>query len=162
MAESKKCKTCIAEGVETKRPAPHPGPRCSTHHREVLAARKAAAHEKRIVETYGVTAEEYQAIYELQGGKCAICQRATGAKKKLSIDHDHDTGFSRGLLCLPCNRNVLGHARDDIEFFERAIEYLKNPPAQQVIGERVAPVHGTDAEKSTPRKRYPKKRRRKK
>jgi hypothetical protein len=35
---------------------------------------------------------------------------------------------------------VLGHARDAIEFFERAIEYLKNPPAVRVIGERIAPI----------------------
>lgn len=57
------------------------------------------------------------------------------------------------MLCLRCNKHTLGNARDEVEYFERAIEYLTSPPAQQVVGERVAPVHGTEAEKSKPRKR---------
>lgn len=39
-----------------------------------------------------------------------------------------------------CNKYTLGWARDCIEFFKRAIEYLLNPPAVQVLGERIAPV----------------------
>jgi hypothetical protein len=57
----------------------------------------------------------------------------------LSVDHCHETGIVRGLLCQPCNRDVLGHARDDTEFFERCIEYLNSPPAVNVIGERIVP-----------------------
>ena len=153
MAKRRECKDCLEEGITTGRPAPHPGPRCSTHHRARKRATSEGAWEKRILETYGITAEEYYKIHEAQGGRCYICQRANGSVRRLAVDHDHDTGLVRGLLCKPCNRNVLGHARDDIEYFERAIAYLQTPPAQQVVGERVAPVHGTDAEKTKPRKR---------
>ncbi|WP_228845651.1 endonuclease VII domain-containing protein [Mycobacteroides abscessus] len=92
------------------------------------------------MKTYGITAEQYDLIKWRQGGKCAICQRATGAKKNLAVDHDHKTGLVRGALCTMCNKYILGHARDDIEFFHRAIEYLKNPPAFDVIGKVVAPI----------------------
>ena len=137
----KRCIDCEKAGITSKRKTPHPGPRCATHHRQVRKARRSRTHEKWILETYGLTLAEYDAIHAHQGGKCFICQRATGERKRLSVDHDHQTGYTRGLLCLRCNRNILGHARDDIAFFERAIEYLRNPPAQQVIGERVAPIH---------------------
>lgn len=137
----KQCIDCAREGVTSKRKTPYPGPRCTTHNRAVKTERRSRSHAKRIEEVYGITAEEYAAIYDFQGGRCFICQRATGARKKLSVDHCHATGYTRGLLCLPCNRNILGHARDDIAFFERCIEYLKNPPAEAVIGKRVAPIH---------------------
>lgn len=39
-----------------------------------------------------------------------------------------------------CNKYTLGWARDAIEFFERAIAYLKRPPAVEVLGERIAPI----------------------
>ena len=71
---------------------------------------------------YGLTAEEYWQIYNYQGQRCFICQRATGARKRLSVDHDHETRIVRGLLCTPCNRNVLGHLRDDKYALQRAIE----------------------------------------
>ncbi len=115
-----------------KRPAPHPGPRCATHWRVEKNRRKQAAHEKRVQNVYGLGDGDYGVIYKGQGGRCAICQRATGATRKLSVDHDHKTGEVRGLLCRPCN-NLLGHARDDTEFFERAKQYLINPPARVIL-----------------------------
>lgn len=95
--------------------------------------------EKRLILIYGITAAEYWAIYEFQGGKCYICQRATGTRKRLSVDHCHKTGVIRGLLCSPCNRDVLGHLRDCIESLKRAIRYLRWPPAINVIGRRIVP-----------------------
>lgn len=59
----------------------------------------------------------------------------------MAVDHDHKTGMVRGILCARCNHDILGHARDEIEFFERAIEYLKSPPAISVIGVRIVPNH---------------------
>ncbi|MGH7867573.1 MAG: endonuclease domain-containing protein, partial [Candidatus Dormibacteraceae bacterium] len=38
-------------------------------------------------------------------------------------------------LCKPCNRDVLGHLRDDPAALQRAIDYLTNPPARAVLGE---------------------------
>lgn len=84
--------------------------------------------------TYGITAEEYDALYRWQGGRCAICRRATGAARRLAVDHNHETGEVRGLLCKPCNRYGLGmFARDNPEVLDRAAEYLRNPPARRVL-----------------------------
>ncbi|AQT28460.1 endonuclease VII [Mycobacterium phage Pistachio] len=135
----KPCVDCTAEGLVNRRKAPHPGPRCATHHRAKKAQRKTVTQEQRWMDVYGITADEYWAIYEFQGGKCYGCRRANGKRKRLSVDHDHETGIVRGLLCTACNRNVLGHLRDDPEAFQRFIDYLDNPPAVQVIGVRKVP-----------------------
>lgn len=123
------------------RPAPHPGPRCATHHRAEQKRRKADAHEKRVQAVYGLAEGQYAALLEAQGGRCALCRRANGRTRKLSVDHDHKTGYIRALLCRPCN-DMLGHGRDDPDFFGRAMNYLTIPPAWAVIG-KVRP-NGTD------------------
>ena len=102
--------------------------------RAYRAALKEANWARWIESTYGLTAEQYYAILQVQGGRCYICRRATGARKKLAVDHDHRTGEVRGLLCSSCNRDVIGHLREEIAAFERCIEYLRNPPARQVLG----------------------------
>ncbi|AGK87989.1 endonuclease VII [Mycobacterium phage Severus] len=137
----KPCIDCTAEGITTKRKAPHPGPRCVTHHRAIRSQRKSRTQEQRWMDVYGITAEQYWAIYEAQGGYCYICRRANGKRKRLSVDHCHATGVVRGLLCTACNRNVLGHLRDDPEAFERALDYLDRPPAVRAIGVVVVPDH---------------------
>lgn len=155
MAKKRECKDCLEEGITTGRPAPHPGPRCATHHRARKRATSEGAWAKRIEETYGITAEEYAEVLDYQGGVCAICQVARGVAKRLSVDHRHSNGTVSGLLCGSCN-NLLGRGRDDPEFFRRAANYLEDPPAPNVIGDRVAPIHGTDKEKyrgGKPRKR---------
>lgn len=126
----KQCKEC-PEG--SRRPAPYPGPRCATHHRERKKALREAAHGRRILETYGLTKEQYEALYEAQGGVCYICQRATGKRKKLAVDHDHATGYVRGLLCGPCN-SILAQLRDDVDAAIRVMNYLISPPAHETIG----------------------------
>lgn len=90
-----------------------------------------AAHAKRIVLTYGITEDEYTQLLVWQGGRCYICNRRP-ASKRLAVDHSHTTGAVRGLLCRNCNRNVLGHLREDVLALERAISYLLDPPASQV------------------------------
>jgi hypothetical protein len=108
----------------------------------VIKDRRLAAKEKRVEETYGLTPEKYDALYAAQGGRCFICQRATGTGKvRLSVDHDHSCcpdskscgACVRGLLCRPCNRDVLGHLRDEVAAFKRAIDYLSDPPAKRVL-----------------------------
>lgn len=125
------CKDCGS----TTRKLSTPGPRCASCHRDVKAARKAASHELYVLKTYGLKAGEYQTLYEAQNSACYICCRATGKTKKLAVDHDHATGYVRGLLCGPCNK-ILGHFRDDPEVAERVFWYLRNPPAQRFIGLR--------------------------
>lgn len=128
---AKRCKVC---GPDSSRPAPYPGPRCATHHREARKAAKLRAHGRHVERTYGITAEEYWALYQAQDGRCFICRRATGKAKRLPVDHDHGTGEVRGLLCGPCNRDVLGHLRHDPEALVRALEYLLDPPARAALG----------------------------
>lgn len=135
----RQCIDCTAEGITSRRKTPHPGPRCVTHHRVKRTQRRDTSWEQRIQATYGITADEYWQIYEYQGRVCYICERATGKRKRLSVDHCHETGMVRGLLCTSCNRNVLGHLRDDVAAFVRAAVYLKAPPAVQAIGVRIVP-----------------------
>jgi hypothetical protein len=125
------CKDCGS----TTRKLSTPGPRCATCHRTVKAARKGASHELYVLKTYGLKAGEYQALYEAQGGVCFICERATGKVRKLAVDHDHKTGYVRGLLCKPCN-SVLAHLRDDRDAVIRIHNYLSYPPAHDAVGLR--------------------------
>lgn len=128
--KARRCKECESG---SKRPAPHPGPRCSTHHRERLKAARKAAHEARVGKVYGLKPGQYEALYEAQGGVCFICRLATGKTRRLAVDHDHKTGYVRGLLCKPCN-SMLAHARDSVDMLERAIRHITEPPAFDIIG----------------------------
>lgn len=140
------CKDCVKEfGVmdtgrhlffppahHKPRPAPHPGPRCATHWRAAQKGTKTTQHERYVQRVYGLPPGGYQELYEHQGGKCALCQRSKGIKKRLAVDHDHETGLAYGLLCGPCNKDVMGWSRRDPQYFQRCIQYLVNPPARQL------------------------------
>jgi hypothetical protein len=52
---------------------------------------------------YGITGADFDAMVEVQGGTCAVCDQ-----KPEHVDHDHKTGKVRGLLCYTCNRFILG------------------------------------------------------
>jgi hypothetical protein len=131
----KVCKDCVAEGVTTKRPAPHPGPRCTTHDRAVKKARRAASHERMVQSTYGLGPGDYERLYAAQGNHCAVSGcRATGKVKRLAVDHNHATGEVRGLLCGPHNQ-LIGYNRDNPEAFRSLAEYLENPPARKVLND---------------------------
>jgi len=86
-----------------------------------------------VQQTYGLKAGQYDELYAAQGGVCWLCRRAKGVSKKLSVDHDHATGYVRGLLCTTCNK-LLGHLRDDPDFAYRIADYLVDPPAYKAIG----------------------------
>jgi hypothetical protein len=63
---------------------------------------RAAAADRRLKDRYGITEGDYDALLAAQGGSCAICRSApTG--KKLHVDHNHETGVVRELLCGFCN-----------------------------------------------------------
>ena len=63
----------------------------------------------RLKAVYGISPEILQTIYDDQGGKCYFCGSAKPLRGRgaLAIDHNHDTGKIRGLLCNPCNANFL-------------------------------------------------------
>ena len=87
-----------------------------------------ASHAGRLEKTYGIDAAEYDRIFKLQGGRCAIC-RNRPATIRFAVDHDHQTGEVRGILCKRCNKDLLGSAHDGVAMLWRAIEYLLFPPA---------------------------------
>ncbi len=78
------------------------------------------SHLKR---TFGITPEEYEARLAEQGGGCAVCGRAPKAGKSLHVDHDHESGYVRGLLCFSCNA-ALGHLQDDLGRIDAALVYV--------------------------------------
>lgn len=70
---------------------------------------------------YGITEAQFLAMLDAQDNRCAIC------KTELAwpvVDHDHQTGRVRGVLCNPCNRG-LGQFGDDVSRLESAAAYLK-------------------------------------
>jgi hypothetical protein len=81
------------------------------------------------LKAYGLSAADYSALLEKQDGVCDICRRSPrillgGRLKALAVDHDHETGRVRGLLCDCCNR-ALGMLRDDVQTLKAAIRYLR-------------------------------------
>ncbi|MGW0245086.1 endonuclease VII domain-containing protein [Nocardia goodfellowii] len=145
MSKPPRCIDCIKEDIKTNRKATREGKQpylCASHRRARKIVRRGSTHERHLLETYGITADEYWALYEAQDGRCYICRRPRRKDaKKLSVDHCHKTGRIRGLLDQRCNRDVLGYFRDDVTAFERGKEYLTNPPAFAVLGERIVPNH---------------------
>lgn len=81
-----------------------------------------------IQRTYGITAEDYYNMLADQDGKCAVCESeevnsSRISSGKLFIDHCHDTGKVRGLLCSKCN-HAIGLLNDDTDLLHKAIAYL--------------------------------------
>ena len=87
-----------------------------------------------LLKVYKITAAEYEALLESQGGVCAICKKDP---YKPAVDHDHACcpgrggednptcgGCVRGILCQRCNQ-ALGLLRDDANIAARAAEYLR-------------------------------------
>jgi hypothetical protein len=77
---------------------------------------------------YNISLEDYRDLYIKQNGKCYICNAdgftiSDRSAVSLVIDHDHATNKVRGLLCHNCNR-ALGLLKDDINYIEKAKEYL--------------------------------------
>lgn len=76
--------------------------------------------------------KQYNEMFEKQNGVCAICKgketrNRDGVVYRLHIDHDHESGTVRGLLCHHCNAGI-GHFRDNVEFMLEAIQYLRDNP----------------------------------
>jgi hypothetical protein len=108
-----------------------------------------AAHAGSVAKTYGITAEQYEALFAAQDGRCWICRRKSN--KRLSVDHDHSCCAGptscgqcvRGLLCAPdngCNRALIGGieaiGRDregSLAMARRIVAYLEDPPARRLL-----------------------------
>jgi len=81
---------------------------------------------------YGLTLEDYNKMMIIQNNKCGICGREeevlyikTQKPKSLSVDHCHQSGKARGLLCSKCNTGI-GMFKENVENMENAIKYLED------------------------------------
>ena len=74
---------------------------------------------------YNITLEDYDQMLASQDGKCAICTTndAGGPGKRFVVDHNHNTGEVRGLLCNNCNRGI-GYLKDSPNILSQALTYL--------------------------------------
>ena len=74
--------------------------------------------------TYGITLKEYDELLEKQGGCCAICSTDTPQGGRFHVDHNHNNGEVRGLLCSNCN-TALGLLQDNQLNLLNAVKYLQ-------------------------------------
>ena len=92
-------------------------------HREKILRKSREARMKR---DYGITVAEYDTMLKSQNGVCLICGGEPGTKrsKRLHVDHCHETGRVRGLLCQKCN-HMIGLSGDDPDVLRIAALYLE-------------------------------------
>lgn len=93
----------------------------SEEHKKKKAGQSRRNH---LSKNYGISVEEYNLLFEKQEGRCLICHKhQSELKRSLYVDHNHESGEVRGLLCASCNF-LLGCAKDDINILLEAIKYL--------------------------------------
>ncbi len=101
---------------------------------------KVCTLEQRRIKRFGVCDTQYEEMLDEQDGRCAICRRALYSTRctKFAVDHDHQTGAIRGLLCHKCN-TALGSMEDDTDRLAAAIDYLHSH-RQKALGSDVKSV----------------------
>ncbi|MEQ4611574.1 endonuclease VII domain-containing protein [Streptomyces cavourensis] len=129
---SKTCRDCNEDKPIADYRPPR-SPRCLP----CLQAKRQRDYEKRggkeyiyshNLRQYGLTVDEYRAKLAAQDGRCAICGEEPPRGKRLNVDHNHETGATRDLLCRWCNY-ALGNARDDPFRLRAMAEYLERHQA---------------------------------
>ena len=89
----------------------------------ILPPERPSSRSGQLMRTYGIDEVQYDELLDQQGGGCAICgSRPNG--KRLAVDHCHDTGRVRGLLCSNCNLG-LGNFQDSKGLLRKAYHYLR-------------------------------------
>lgn len=135
---AKKCTTCkivkpIREFHTHKTSLDRRYARCKTCRGQYTSARRRDPGEgdkwrnNSLRFRYGISLAEYNTMWDAQNGRCAICKRLEseiGSSKRLSVDHNHETGRVRMLLCNGCN-SLIGYADEDISRLENAAQYLR-------------------------------------
>lgn len=124
----KTCKPCEAIAARTwrannRQKARDIVNRYQERHPEVMTRNCRVQSLKR---NYGISIADYEHLFRLQRGQCAVCgtDKPIGPGKRLTVDHDHKTGTVRGLVCCNCNF-VLGHCRDNPAVLRAAANYLE-------------------------------------
>jgi len=122
-AAAERARTCHKCGGPTNTPGGRPGRAVCDGCR---GSRPRTEHErKRRLLLYGLTVEQYDALWERQGRCCGICGTAEPTKKGWVIDHCHDTDNVRGILCSRCNVGI-GMLGDSLDNIAKAGWYLAN------------------------------------
>lgn len=89
---------------------------------------------------YGITTEDYEAMYKKQGGVCGLCGGLPNGQGKIRglfhVDHDHKTGRARGLLCGKCNIGV-GCLNDDATLLRKAAAWVEQQQLQPQSDEKL-------------------------
>lgn len=108
---------CLDEKATHPTPA---APSCpNTERPSWLLSAFHCARDHELRQTYGITCESYYRLLAQQGGVCAVCGRRPG-KWRLAVDHDHDSGFVRGLCHHRCQRGIT----------TAVVRYLADPPGR--------------------------------
>lgn len=95
-----------------------------------------------LAKKFRISLEDYNTVFEFQNQVCAICGASQSEsnnpsfRRVLPVDHDHNTGIIRGILCGPCNR-ALGQFKDNEAVLQKAIEYLRDPPVSKLKRNRI-------------------------
>jgi hypothetical protein len=99
--------------------------------RDTVPEQKEYERTAKLMAKYGLTHEDYLRLLKEQDGKCAICRTDNPRQRSehFHIDHNHETGEIRGLLCSPCNQG-LGYFQENVEVMAKAIAYLAGQPGQ--------------------------------
>ena len=94
-------------------------------YREINSERvKELSRKTHIMRKFGITIEEYDAMFSAQNGVCAICENICATGYKLAVDHNHTTGKIRALLCKNCN-TAIGLLKENTDTMTKAIKYLE-------------------------------------
>jgi hypothetical protein len=101
---------------------------CHNTRGKVSVAGRGGSREYHSRRRYGIGQTEFDGLLAEQGGRCAIC----GGADPQHVDHDHRTGWVRGLLCFNCNGG-LGQFKDDPKLLAGAYTYLKGTTWQRVL-----------------------------
>jgi CRISPR/Cas system-associated protein Cas10 (large subunit of type III CRISPR-Cas system) len=130
------CKPCFKASAKARYDSPTAVARAKQwrvdnreRHRAYQAEYRARPERKRAMRdlyyrrTFGLSADDVDAMLEAQGGGCAICGTKPERLASLHVDHCHGSGRIRGLLCLNCNQGI-GKLGEDPERLRRAAEYL--------------------------------------
>lgn len=99
----------------------------SVHNRKNYEKDKEKVYIRLLKSRYGLTFEQYNEILKQQNYKCIICGKTKKENiRRLNVDHNHQTGYIRGLLCNFCNSRLIGHSCDNKNCTINLIKYLQN------------------------------------
>lgn len=113
---------------------------CCRNEPEFAEKAKELTRANNLLRFFGITVDQYDAILDAQDGVCAICAKPP-LTQRLAVEHDHETGEILGLCCSYCNRWLLGRHGRDPKKYDRAAEYLRNPPARGILPlDHIVPV----------------------